>query len=75
MMPRWTKSTERELRTHRVWQNIRHRLCDRWQDYDCFLKEVGEVPAGCGLLSAGPSSVRWTPPAEVVENMRRHYRQ
>jgi hypothetical protein len=70
-------SVSEESRTHRIWQNMLPRLCDRWQrSFDVFVREMGgDVPAGHGLgrldPSAGytPGNARWMSLSELVARL------
>lgn len=62
-----------------VWAKMRHRyspdVCDAWQDYATFLRDVGRCPDGWWLLRADPG-LPWRPEnAQWVERQPWNWQQ
>lgn len=55
-------------------------VCDRWQDYDAFLADMGEAPAGLSIDRINndgnyePGNCRWTTQKVQMNNTRRSIR-
>jgi hypothetical protein len=52
------------------------KVCERWDDFECFLADMGEAPPGLSLDRRDnngnyePGNYRWTTPQEQVHNRR-----
>jgi hypothetical protein len=59
-----------ESRTYAIWRDMRYRLVDRRQHFNCFVADLGDVPVGRGLLCARKSSLRASSGGGTITKVR-----